>query len=457
MKFNVLILDDEQLVCNSLKRTIESNDRIVFTSNTFKEASEILEDNAIDLVLLDFKLSEKDGIEVLKDIKNSYENLLVIMITAYGNIDLAVDAMKLGAYDFIQKKVDPEFILYTVQRALDNLRLRKEVENLKTSFQQNTCMPKIVANSKNMKNVIRLATEYSGSDSTVLIQGETGTGKGVLAEFIHFKSSRFNQPFIPINISAIPKELIESELFGYEKGAFTGAAQKGKAGLIEQASGGTLFLDEIGDLNPDIQSKLLHVLEKNEYFRLGSVKPINVDSRFIAATNSNLEDLINQKKFRKDLFYRLNVATLEIPPLRNRVDDILSLTKYFIYEFNDKFNKSVTEISEHAKDYLQNALWEGNIRELKNKIERAMLLIKKNVLDLEDIKDNHTNTSDNESEFNVNLNPVNGINLLQEGSKQLILLALDHANNNISKTAKLLGIPRTTLNFYLKKYNISRV
>jgi len=198
--------------------------------------------------------------------------------------------------------VDPDFILYTVQRALDNLRLKKEVEELKSSYQENACMPKIIAKSQNMKNIMRLAAEYASTDSTVFIQGETGTGKGVLAEYIHFKSSRFNQPFIPINISAIPNDLIESELFGYEKGAFTGASQSGKAGLIEQANGGTLFLDEIGDLNLDIQSKLLHVLEKNEFFRLGSVKAIKVDTRFIAATNAKIEELINQNKFRKVCF-----------------------------------------------------------------------------------------------------------------------------------------------------------
>jgi len=459
MKFNILILDDEQLVCNSLKRTIESNDRIVFTATSFKDASKILENNTIDLVLLDFKLGETDGIEVLKEIKSSYENLLVIMITAYGNIDLAVDAMKLGAYDFIQKKVDPDFILYTVQRALDNLRLKKEIEELKSSYQENACMPKIIAKSQNMKNIISLAVEYASTDSTVFIQGETGTGKGVLAEYIHFKSSRFNQPFIPINISAIPNDLIESELFGYEKGAFTGASQSGKAGLIEQANGGTLFLDEIGDLNLDIQSKLLHVLEKNEFFRLGSVKAIKVDTRFIAATNAKIEELINQNKFRKDLFYRLNVATLDIPPLRNRKDDILLLAKYFIYEFNDKFNKSVTEITEAAREYLRKDPWIGNIRELKNKIERAILLKKNNILDLDDIKDLNNqlimNQFNGNSEFSINLNSANGKNLIQESSKKMILQALKSSNNNISKSAQLLGIPRTTLNFYIKKYNIS--
>ena len=459
MKFNILILDDEQLVCKSLKRIIDGKDRQVFTANSYKEAEKLLKEESMDLMLLDYKLGEMDGISVLKELNGKYESLLVIMITAYGSIDVAVEAMKLGAYDFIQKKVDPDFIRYTVQRALDNLRLKKEVDELKTTFQDNICMPRMVATSLKMKSVLKLAGEYSKSDSTVLIQGETGTGKGIMAELIHYKSARFNQPFVPINISAIPKELIESELFGYEKGAFTGASQQGKSGLIERANGGTLFLDEIGDLDLDIQSKLLHVLEKNEFFRLGTVKSTKVNVRFIAATNSNIEELVSQKKFRMDLFYRINVANLEIPPLRDRKEDILPLTKYFIDEFNNKFNKSVTDISDKAEMYLNSSFWKGNIRELKNRIEKAILLIKNNCLELNDINEKKYSIDTNDiiesnNQFNLNLNAKSGINILQEGNKQLIKQALEIAKNNVTQASKILGIPRTTLTFYLKKYNI---
>jgi len=459
MIFKILILDDEQLVCNSLKRIIESETRQVYIASTFDKAKEILNHDSIDLLLLDYKLKEIDGVSVLKELNEKFENLLVIMITAYGNIDIAVDAMKLGAYDFIQKKVEPDFLRFTVQRALDNLRLKKEVDELKTAFRDSSCSPKIVAVSSGMKKILKLATEYAKTDSTVLIGGETGTGKSVLAEFIHYKSSRFNQQFIPINVSAIPKELIESELFGYEKGAFTGASPLGKAGLIERANNGTLFLDEIGDLGMDIQAKLLHVLDKNEFYRLGAVKPTDVNVRFITATNVNIEEMVNQKKFRMDLYYRINIAQMEVPSLRNRFEDILPLTKYFIDEFNGKFNKSVTQISDEAEFYLKSEKWRGNVRELKNKIERAILLSKEVVLTKKELSDQGTSLWNNNhyegsSLFSVQLNIKDGTNILHEAEKQIISQALKLAENNITKASQMLGVPRTTLNFYLKKYQI---
>ncbi len=462
MIFKILILDDEQLVCNSLKRIIESEYRQVYIANTFKKAKQILNTNSIDLLLLDYKLDEIDGISVLKELNEKFEDLLVIMITAYGNIDIAVDAMKLGAFDFIQKKVEPDFLRFTVQRALDNLRLKKEVDELKTAIRENVGSPKIIAVSTEMNNVLELAMEYAKTDSTVLISGETGTGKSVLAEFIHYQSSRFNQPFIPINISAIPKDLIESELFGYEKGAFTGASQQGKAGLIEQANNGTLFLDEIGDLSMDIQAKLLHVLDKNEFHRLGAVKSTDVNVRFVTATNVNIEEMVNQKKFRLDLYYRINIAQSEIPPLRKRSEDILPLAKYFVNEFNGKFNKSVTQISDDAKHYLKSEKWRGNVRELKNRIERAILLKKDTILNLKDLTDQAKKSKKFEmddredSMFSLNLNVRKGKNLLHEAEKQIISQALELAKNNITRASQILGIPRTTLNFYIKKYQINK-
>ncbi len=256
MIFNILILDDEKIVCNSIKRILEDSEKSVFTANIVSEAEDILKNKSIDLLLLDYKLGEEDGISVLENIKDKFPDLTVIMITAYGNIDIAVKAMKLGVYDFIQKKEDPTFIRFTIQRTLDNLRLKKEVDNLKAAFNKNACMPRIIAVSKSMTEILELAREFAKSDSTVLIEGETGTGKNLLAEYIHFHSPRFDQAFIPINCAAIPAELIESELFGYEKGAFTGAHQQGKQGLIERANNGTLLLDEIGELSPKLQTKL---------------------------------------------------------------------------------------------------------------------------------------------------------------------------------------------------------
>ncbi len=260
MQFQVLILDDESMVCNSLKRILESDERKIFIANQPETAFKILGSNPIDLLLLDYQLGEKDGLEILKDIKAVYADVEIIMITAYGNIEIAVEAMKNGAFDFIQKKEEPNFIRYNVQRALDTLRLKKEVEELKIQIGIEKALPKIIAKSKAMKSILKLATEFAKSDSIILINGETGTGKSLIAEHIHHLSNRFNGSFVSINCSAIPSELIESELFGYEKGAFTGAHQKGKKGLIEQANNGTLFLDEIGELNLYMQTKFLHVL-----------------------------------------------------------------------------------------------------------------------------------------------------------------------------------------------------
>lgn len=458
MKFKILILDDEPMVCNSIRRVLESTDKVVLISHNIDEAYEIFANENIDLLLLDYKLGERDGLSILKDIREKYPDLSVIMITAYGNIDIAVKAIKLGAYDFLQKRVDPDFIRLNVQRALDNLRLKKEVEQLKVSFFSNKHLPKIIANSPKMKSIISMADEFAKSDSTILINGETGTGKSLVAEYIHRQSLRFSKRFIAINCSAIPSELIESELFGYEKGAFTGASKQGKKGLIEEADGGTLFLDEIGDLSLDVQAKLLHVLEKNELLRVGAVKPITVDVRFIAATNADLDEKVKQKTFRIDLFYRLNVAALHIPPLRERKQDILPLAKIFISRFNAKFHKNVQRISPEVESYLSSAYWQGNVRELRNHIERAMLLKKnselslKDFISLDDLKKAGHRDSRPAAMFNFTLNPEDNKNLLHEVQKELIEQALILSEQNKSRAAQILGIPRTSLNSCIKRF-----
>ena len=458
MQFKILILDDEPMVCNSIRRVLESTDKVVLISHNIDEAYEIFANENIDLLLLDYKLGERDGLSILKDIREKYPDLSVIMITAYGNIDIAVKAIKLGAYDFLQKRVDPDFIRLNVQRALDNLRLKKEVEQLKESFFSNKHLPKIIANSPKMKSIISMADEFAKSDSTILINGETGTGKSLVAEYIHRQSLRFSKRFIAINCSAIPSELIESELFGYEKGAFTGASKQGKKGLIEEADGGTLFLDEIGDLSLDVQAKLLHVLEKNELLRVGAVKPITVDVRFIAATNADLDEKVKQKTFRIDLFYRLNVAALHIPPLRERKQDILPLAKIFISRFNAKFHKNVQRISPEVESYLSAAYWQGNVRELRNHIERAMLLKKnselslKDFISLDDFKKAGHRDSRPAAMFNFTLNPEDNKNLLHEVQKELIEQALILSEQNKSRAAQILGIPRTSLNSCIKRF-----
>lgn len=461
MQFQVLILDDETMVCNSLKRILESAERKIFTANEAESAFKILESHPIDLLLLDYQLGETDGLDILKEIKTTFNDIEIIMVTAYGNIEVAVEAMKSGAFDFIQKKEEPDFIRYNVQRALDTLRLRKEVEELKNKVQNEKSFPKIIANSKSMKSVMKLANEFAKSDSTILISGETGTGKSMIAEYIHHQSNRFSGPFISINCSAIPSELIESELFGYEKGAFTGAHQKGKKGLIEQANDGTLFLDEIGELNLDMQTKLLHILEKNSIIRVGAVEPTKINVRFIAATNAKLSEKVNNKTFRMDLFYRLNVAAFTVPALRDRKEDIMPLAKTFINTFNKKFNKHVVKISPQIESFLTTKEWYGNVRELRNYLERAMLLKKGDELILKDFNGSSNSLSDRD--INANLNILNikmdmhdQKNLLHEAQKEIIKHVLKITGNNITQAAQILGIPRTSLNSCIQRFNIKQ-
>ena len=460
MQFHILVLDDEVTVCNSLKRILESDERKIFTANKPEGVFQIVESEDIDLLLLDYQLGQTNGLEVLKDVKTNYPKIEVIMITAYGNIELAVEAMKNGAFDFIQKKEEPDFIRYNVQRALDTLRLKKEVQELKDKIENEKYLPRIIANSKTMQSVLDLANEFAKSDSTVLISGETGTGKSLIAEHMHYQSNRFNGPFISINCSAIPSELLESELFGYEKGAFTGAMQKGKKGLIEQANNGTLFLDEIGELNTDMQTKLLHVLEKKSILRVGAVEPTKINVRFIAATNADLSEKVQDKSFRMDLFYRLDVAAFTVPPLRDRQKDIMPLAKTFVDMFNNKFNKNVTKISPETENFLTNGPWYGNVRELRNYVERAMLLKKDEQLVLSDFAPGHASQSKtgigaNNNTFNINLDAGDGHNLLHDVQKELILQALELTKNNITQAAQMLGIPRTSLNSCMQRFNIN--
>lgn len=455
MKYHIVILDDERLVCNSLRRILEEANREVLTFTEPEEAEAHILKTQPDLLLLDYKLGAINGIDFLKKIKEDAPGLKVIMITAHGSIDTAVEAMRLGAFDFIQKNQEPDVVRFTVQRALESIKLHKEVEELREVYRRDQNMPEIICQSPRMRELLKISREIAQTDSTVLISGETGTGKNLLALYLHLHSPRFNQPFVPVNCAAIPRELLESELFGYEKGAFTGANQKGKKGLLEQANGGTLFLDEIGDMSLDLQGKLLHILESSQFMRLGAVAPTRVDVRFITATNADLEERVAEGRFRMDLYYRLNVAQLHLPPLRERREDILPLAKHFIEQFNHRFEKEVNRISPEAENYLLNYDWPGNIRELCNRIERVMLLKKGNTLTLEDLlpngKTSAAQSADRQAAFNIHLTPGNGTNLLKEAQNQLIQQALTLTNGNRSRAAKLLGIPRTSLSFYLGK------
>lgn len=459
MKFTILIIDDEKLVCSSVKRIIEGDEKTVHTALNFSQAQSVLREKDVDLVLLDYKLREMDGLSVLKLIQEEYPDVMVIMLTAYATVSLAIDAMKNGAYDFIQKEEDPTFISYTVERALDSLRLKKEVEELREQCIQEIGMPDIVASSQKMKHLLDIAKEFAQTEATMLLTGETGTGKNLIAQYIHHNSQRFNERYVSINCAAIPSDLLESELFGYEKGAFTGSSKTGKRGLIEQANGGTLLLDEISELNFELQAKLLYLFENNEVYRVGGVKPIEVDVRFIAATNTNITELVDSGKFRSDLYYRLNVGYIEIPPLRERREDIIPLAKRYIEDFNLTFRKSVSGLDEEAMNYVIYMPWFGNVRELRNYIERAVLLAKGKMLTLSDLTINQgrlvASIGDKEfSTFSIQANTGLGVNLFHQVQKELIQQALNMVENNRSKAAKILGVPRTTLYHYIQKYSI---
>ena len=343
-----------------------------------------------------------------------------------------------------------------IDKALDKVRLRKEVELLQLSQANRQAGGPIVYQSPAMKRVMALANEYAQSDCTVLLEGETGTGKSMIAEYIHYTSQRKEKPMITINCGAIPRELIESELFGYEAGAFTGAHSQGKVGLIEQADGGTLFLDEISDLAVELQSKLLYVLEKGEFLRVGGVKPKKVDVRFLAATNANLQALLQERKFRQDLYYRLNVGNIHIPPLRERKEDILPLARMFIQYFNKKFHKSIEGFTPEAEAELLNYHWPGNIRELRNIIERVLLISKSPMIGKKELRflvdAQPGGLDDHVCHLEIELGQCD--NALNYATRRIVEHAWELSQHNQSTAARLLGIPRTTLQNYLQKYRL---
>ncbi len=459
MKFSILIIDDDKIVCNSLKRLLVNKEYNVTSAYSATQALNLIEKDPPDLIILDYKLPDKNGLQVLKEIKEKFPRILVIILTAFGNVSLAVEAMKYGAYDFLEKEADPELVRFTIQKALDAIRLQKEVELLQQELFAKQNMKTIITKSKMMKDILKLADQFAQSDTTVLLTGETGTGKSMIAEYVHYKSQRFNQPFLTVNCGAIPRELIESELFGYEKGAFTGARSKGKIGLIEKANNGTIFLDEIAELSMDLQAKLLQVLENSSFFRVGGVEPVQVNVRFIVATNANLDEMIKNNKFRNDLYYRINVASIHLPPIRDRKEDILPLAKFFIDRFNRKFNKKVNKITKAAENILMNYHWPGNIREIRNVIERVMILKQGTTIDESDLcqlQDQVNISIDSPLNFPFCIKLGSGTNVLHEIQSLIIQHALTVTNNNKTKAAKLLGIPRTSLQFYIDKYKIDK-
>jgi DNA-binding NtrC family response regulator len=455
MRFKILVIDDEPILRDSLEIALKTSGYEVLTAPTGEEGLERFQKENPDLVLLDHWLPGINGDEVLRRIKEEDPEAPIIIMTAQGSIEMAVNLMKMGAFDFLVKPFELDHVEDLIKKALERVRLKKEVEWLRAQYEQRFHSGGVIGVSQKMKDLLELAKKLApGSETTVLIEGETGTGKELLAEYIHFLSPRSSFPFVPINCGAIPKDLFESELFGYERGAFTGALEKGKAGKVEAAGKGTLFLDEVGELPPTAQVKVLRVLEEKEYFKVGGVEKKKADVRIIAATNKDLECEVKKGNFRDDLYFRLNVVKLQIPPLRERKGDILPLFRFFVSRFNEQFKKEFLQISKEAEETILSYSWAGNIRELRNAVERIVLLEKGDTILGKHLSflTEKEGSSEETTRFQPFI-PPRGI-ILDQVEKEYILEALSIKKGNKSEAAKILGISRSALLYRMEKYGI---
>jgi DNA-binding NtrC family response regulator len=443
---NILVVDDDPDILEVLKDRLESLGYRVLTAASGAEGLELLEKQNPQIVLLDIEMPAMGGLEVLKEIRKRELDITVVMITAYGTIERAVEAMKQGAYDFIPKPFEPDHVALIIQKALEREKLKRGVEVL--SVQVGERYHLIAGKSAKMNEAIDLAKKAASSRSTVLLLGESGTGKEIFAHAIHNWSDGKAEPFIAINCVGLSRELLESELFGHEKGAFTGAHQL-KKGKIELAHGGTVFLDEVGDISPEIQTKLLRFLQEREFERVGGTRPVHVDVKVIAATNRDLDGSVKEGRFRADLYYRLNVIPISLPALRERREDIPDLAHFFMQRFSLETKKNFNEISPNALEKLLAYDWPGNVRELANVIERAVVLNRGPKMTLEDLPP--TIASGDALGPSVDLLYSQNIEAYR---RQLILKALSLAQGNRAAAAKALGLQRTYLSRLIKTLRI---
>ncbi len=453
----ILLIDDSYEILENLSEYLISEGYEVTTASDGTSGISRIEKTFYDFVLTDLKMPGADGMEVLKYVREYSPESICIILTGYGTIRNAVEAIKNGAFDYLTKPVKLDEIDITLKRAIEYRDLKRENVNLRNQLKRKYQFKNIIGESPAMQEVFKTVEKVSDTDSTVLILGESGTGKELIARALHYNSYRREGPFVPVNCAAIPSELLESELFGHEKGAFTNAIRT-RIGRFELAHGGTLFLDEIGDMNPNLQSKLLRVLQERQIERIGGVKPIKVDIRIISATHQDLKKAVLKKKFREDLYYRLNVIPIRIPPLRERKSDIPLLVHHFIHHFSKTKKKRVTGITEEALEQLMGYDWPGNVRELENMIERLVILANSETIDITDLPERVFPTLSKEGEGTVVL-PDEGLSLetaLNEFEKQLILQALNKSGWVKNKAAQLLHVNRTTLIEKIKRQNLHR-
>ena len=443
----VLLVDDEEKLRSLLKRLISLEGFSVFEANGLKSASKLLEKENIDILLCDVKLPDGNGVDFVRQVKSKYPFAEIIVMTAYGNIADGVQAMKNGAFDYIIKGDDNEKVIPLLGRAMDKVGLRKRVEQLEKQFGKKYNFDNILGNSILIREAVSLARKVAPTDATVLLLGETGTGKEVFAQAIHSESKRSANPFLALNCSVLGRELLESELFGHKAGAFTSAI-KDKRGLIEEADNGTLFLDEIGEMHIELQAKLLRILETNEFIKVGDTKATRVNVRIITATNRDLQQEVREGRFREDLFYRINVFTIQLPALRDRKKDIPELAAYFLRLFAQKASHRLIGMSHDFLDHLEHHEWKGNIRELKNVMERACILSNHEELRVENLP----------VEFQIAPLSETGNQLsafsLASVEKLHIQRVLNHTRGNKTETARLLNIGLTTLYRKIEEYNL---
>ena len=453
-KPQILIVDDDKNICKMIEASLRKERKYdIKTALSGEACLKMIREELPDLILVDIQMPGIDGIETLRKIKEINPNLPVIMMTAHGTIERAVDSMKLGAYDFFTKPFSKYRLQVTVQNALLNSSLKKEVDELRTELKDKYQFTNIIGESGVMQDVFKATEKVIDSNVTVLIQGESGTGKELIARAIHFHSQkRADKPFVAVNCSALPESLLESELFGHEKGAFTGASGR-RIGKFEQANGGTIFLDEIGLMSPTTQSKILRILQEREFERIGSNELIKVDVRIISATNKNLEEEMKQGNFREDLFYRISVFPIKLPALRDRKEDIPHLAAHFLKKYNEQEEKSIEGISPDALDLLMAYNWPGNVRELENAMERAVVLSNGNEVMPHDLPP--AVRSLGEKRIYESDNTLS--TWIEKLEEKALRQALLECEGNISKAAKQLGIGRATIYRKAKKYGLPMV
>jgi DNA-binding NtrC family response regulator len=454
-KGRILLVEDDASARSALGHFLGRLGYDVVEATTGPDAIEFLSEGHYDIVVTDLKLPGRDGMEILRAVQPRAPQTLGILVTGYGTIQNAIQAMRLGVFEYLLKPVNFEELQLVLERARELQRLHMENRQYRQEIERRFAPQNLIGHSDSMRRILDLIEKVADSDSTVLIFGETGTGKELVARAIHYRSNRMDKPLVPINCAAIPGDLLESELFGYEKGAFTGA-HKTKAGRFELADGGTLFLDEIGEMSPQLQVKLLRVLQERSFERLGGVKSIQVDVRIVAATNRDLEASIREGKFREDLYYRLSVIPIHIPPLRDRREDIPVLIEHFLENFNKQKKKEVEGITPRAMEALVQYSWPGNVRELENLVERLVVIKRAGTIDLDDLPEK-IRGADFEDNLPRIFLPEDGIQLdaaVHRLEKELIIQALKRTNGVKKEAARLLGMKRTTLIQKMKRGNI---